>query len=82
MKDNNFVLLHCLDLQNIATNHDPRISRIANLDVLFCPKFLDLYASIYGMFKPSTMSCLQHFDVKYIYFKLSETKILLEEPTL
>ena len=27
---------------------DPHISRIASLGWIFCPKFLDLYASIYG----------------------------------
>ncbi len=28
--------------------HDPGISRIVKILVKFCPKFLDLYASIYG----------------------------------
>jgi hypothetical protein len=30
---------------------DPCISRIDKILVKFCPKFLDLYASIYGKFK-------------------------------
>jgi hypothetical protein len=29
-------------------NIDPRISRIYKILAIFCPKFLDLYASIYG----------------------------------
>ncbi len=28
--------------------HDPGISQIEKILVKFCPKFLDLYASIYG----------------------------------
>ena len=30
--------------------YDPRISRTEKILVEFCPKFLDLYASIYGSF--------------------------------
>ncbi len=31
---------------------DPRISRIDKILAKFCPKFLDLYASIYGTWMP------------------------------
>jgi hypothetical protein len=37
----------------IKALYDPRISRIEKILAKFCPKFLDLYASIYGsMFLP------------------------------
>ncbi len=38
----------------IRTLYDPRISRIEKILVKFCPKFLNLYASIYGIFRIDT----------------------------
>ncbi len=46
------MLLECpnmlLDLNNVTMFCDPCISRIQKINAKKCPKFLDLYASIYG----------------------------------
>ncbi len=43
--------------------YDLRISQIEKILVKFCPKFLDLYESIYGTYL-GKLNCLWWFDFK------------------
>jgi hypothetical protein len=49
---------------SVTTFYDPRISQIEKILVKFCPKFLDLYASIYG--KKFSVWLLGPVDIKLI----------------
>ncbi len=48
--------------KTIKVIYDPRITRIEKISAKNCPKFLDLYASIYGMLKFKAV-VLDHYEL-------------------